>query len=160
MSVVIHFSKDLSAWLVEGMDEGRPTATLVQTMVEEKMAPGVAQAIVDAFLAARRAGRPVPVDAVTVDEEKLGYVNGAPTLRSENRVALFDRSVRVLARGSRPVWALFHSVMSARECAEVIELARPRLAPSTVVDPKTGRDVVADYRTSLGCSFARAKTSS
>ncbi len=34
-----------------------------------------------------------------------------------------------------------------------MRLARPRLAPSTVVDPETGRDVVASYRQSHGAFF-------
>ncbi len=43
--------------------------------------------------------------------------------------------------------------MSPGECDELIALARPRLVPSTVVDPQTGQDVVAGYRNSLGMFF-------
>ena len=49
--------------------------------------------------------------------------------------------------------ALVADVMSQEECAALIELARPRLAPSTVVDPTTGQDTVAQYRNSVGMFF-------
>ena len=49
--------------------------------------------------------------------------------------------------------AVLSDVLSLDECAELIERARPRLAPSTVVDPSTGGDVVAANRTSLGMFF-------
>jgi prolyl 4-hydroxylase len=48
---------------------------------------------------------------------------------------------------------LLGELMSPAECEELIALARPRLVPSTVVDPQTGQDVVADYRNSLGMFF-------
>jgi prolyl 4-hydroxylase len=48
--------------------------------------------------------------------------------------------------------------MSAGECAELIELARPRLAPSTIVNPYSGRDEVAAQRTSYGMFFRLAET--
>jgi prolyl 4-hydroxylase len=61
--------------------------------------------------------------------------------------------VRVLARGDSPTFALCDGLITDEECAELIALARPRLQPSTVVDPDSGQDVVATYRTSLGMFF-------
>ena len=48
--------------------------------------------------------------------------------------------------------------MSPAECAQLIALARPRLVPSTVVDPQTGQDVVAGYRNSAGMFFRPGET--
>jgi prolyl 4-hydroxylase len=158
MSTVIRFLPDLSRWLVQGLDTGLAPAALVKTMIAERMQPAVAQAIVDAFLEARRSGQPVPIDAVTVADELAAPAGDAAILRPGSRVDLPDRTVRVLVRGPRPAMAILAGVMTADECAELIALARPRLQPSTVVDPDSGHDVVASYRTSLGMFFRPAET--
>lgn len=54
--------------------------------------------------------------------------------------------------------AVLNGVFSAEECEEVIALARGRLRPSTLVDPRTGRDVVSGLRSSLGMFFRPAET--
>ena len=50
-----------------------------------------------------------------------------------------------------PFEALFAQLRP--ECEALIALAKPRLAPSTVVDPHSGQDVVAPHRNSLGMFF-------
>jgi prolyl 4-hydroxylase len=153
LSLVVRFSRDLSAWLVQSLDGETPPTSLVETMVQQRMDRAVASAIVDAFVTARRGGRPVPVDSVTMDEATADYVYDAPILRPGSRIDTSDRVVRVAARTDKPVLAVLRDVLSAEECAGLIERARPRLAPSTIVDPATGRDIVADHRTSLGMFF-------
>src|ERR1017187_9443114 len=58
MSTVVHFSHDLAAWIVDHLDRASPPATIIDIMVAERMEVHVAQAIVAAFLAARRSGEP------------------------------------------------------------------------------------------------------
>jgi prolyl 4-hydroxylase len=159
VSVVIHFSPDLSGWLTDRLDRGEDPARLVASMIEERMDRGVATAIVGAFLDARRTKRAAPTDSVVVEEDSLGYVEQASRLPSGTRIETFDRVVRVAARAERPVLAVLHDVLAPEECRELIELARPRLSPSTVVEPSTGRDVVAPYRNSFGMFFRPAETS-
>jgi prolyl 4-hydroxylase len=66
-------------------------------------------------------------------------------------------AIRVAARlnlpGVMPVLAVLTEVLSAEECAALIEMARPRLTPSTLVDPRTGRTVVSEQRQSSGMFF-------
>ena len=157
MSTVIRFLPDLSRWLVQGLDRGLAPTALVATMVDERMQPAVARAIVDAFLDARRAGRPVPVDAVTVHGEGVSPPATAAPPHAGARVATADREIRVLARGDNPTLALLDGVLSADECAALMALAAPRLRPSTVVDPDSGHDVVASYRNSVGMFFRPAE---
>ena len=57
-----------------------------------------------------------------------------------------------------PALALLQSVLSPEECAEFIALGRGRLRPSTVLDPATGRDVVAGHRSSEGMFFLPQET--
>src|SRR5450755_15582 len=82
MSTVVRFSPDLSNWLVQNLDQGQAPAALVQIMIEQRMDPQVARAIVDAFVEARRLGRPVPVDAVELEEALPEYVYGPPIVPS------------------------------------------------------------------------------
>jgi prolyl 4-hydroxylase len=155
VSTVIRFLPDLGRWLVQGLDSGLAPTALVKTMVDERMQPTVAQTIVEAFVEARRAGRPMPTGAITVEDD-LAAPAGA-RLPSGSRIATCDRDVRVLARGDKPTLALLEGVVSADECDALIALARPRLQPSTVVDPDSGRDVVASYRASDGMFFRPAE---
>lgn len=153
MSLVLRFSPDLVTWLVAELANGRPLGALVETMIEQKMDATVARAIADAVVAARLANRPLPVDSLTIDEGQIGYVYEAPVLRGGARIEAADATVRVLARSEKPRIAVLADVLGAAECAELIERARPRLRASTIVDPATGKDVVADHRTSRGMFF-------
>jgi prolyl 4-hydroxylase len=157
VSTVIRFLPELAQWVTQGLDEGLAPAALVTTMVGEKMQPEVATAIVTAFLDARRDGRPSPVDAVIVDDEITAPVPRGSPLLSGARIQAEDCTVRVLARADSPTLALLDGLVTPDECAELIALARTRLQPSTVVDPDSGQDVVASYRTSLGMFFRPAE---
>jgi prolyl 4-hydroxylase len=122
------------------------------------MEPKVARAIVDAFVHARRTGQPTPIDALTIPDERPEYLYGAPILPLRPRLPANDRVVPVLSRFAQPVLAVLGSVMSGQECAELIELARPRLQPSTIVNPYSGRDEVTAQRTSFGMFFRPGET--
>ena len=152
MSSVVHFSPDLSAWLVENLDRGQSAAGLVQIMVSERMDPHVASAIVTAFVRARESGTPPPVDSLTIDDLP-DYRYETPTLPPTARFRVGERTIRVLTRSREPALAVLADVLSAEECAALIALAKPRLTPSTIVNPTTGRDVVAAHRSSLGMFF-------
>ena len=50
----------------------------------------------------------------------------------------------------KPRAYLYHSFMSAEEADHLVELARPTVARSEVVDPETGGSVLDSVRTSHG----------
>jgi prolyl 4-hydroxylase len=152
MSTVVHFSRELGSFITERLDRGHPPAELVTTMVAERMQPRIANAIVAAFLEARRGARPLPIDTLVV-EDALFEASASTHPFQGAHARSGDRTVDVLARASHPTLALLAGVVSPAEAEQWIALARPRLRPSTVVDPKTGRDVVEPHRTSLGMFF-------
>jgi prolyl 4-hydroxylase len=156
VSTVVQFLPELSRWLVDGLDKGQPPAALVQTMIGQRMEPAVAHAIVDEFVRARRAGRPVPVDSIVLEYE--AFLREPLRLRAGARVPVEGTTVRVTARCESPALALLADLMSPAECKDLIALARPRLQPSTIVDPATGHDVVAGYRKSVGMFFRPDET--
>jgi prolyl 4-hydroxylase len=157
MSAVVRFSPDLSEWLVKNLNEGRSPAALVETMIAQRMEPSAAHSIVRAFVSAIQARSPVPVDSVPLELDSDPGAQ-APRLAGGPVLKAHDREIRVLARLQQPVLAVLSDVMSAEECKELIELARPRLKPSTIVDLQSGQDVVAAYRNSLGMFFRLRET--
>jgi prolyl 4-hydroxylase len=158
MSVVIQFSPGMGTWIVEGLDRGRPPGDLVAELTAQKIDARAARAIVDAFVAARRDGRPVPVDSVTVETGPPEYAYDEPRLRPGPRLPTRDGPIPVLARSEKPVIAVLGGVLSPDECAALIEAARPRLQRSTVADSRSGKDVVAAHRTSFGMFFRPRET--
>lgn len=152
MSSVVRFSPDLGTWLVDNLDQGQTAASLVQIMVQEQMEPHVARAIVQAFVDARAQGAALPVDSLIIEDPRE-FVYEAPILEPVPCIQAADRTIRVLSRTEQPALAVLGDVLSPEECAELIQLARPRLTPSTIVNPTTGQDVVAAQRTSLGMFF-------
>jgi prolyl 4-hydroxylase len=153
MSSVVRFQRELGQWLERSLDEGLPPRALVQTMIDGHMQPAVAHAIVDAFVGARREGVAVPVDTLVVSDDAAVFLRDAPLIAPGPTLPTSDGPVRVLARGASPNLALLEGLMTPAEGEALVALARPRLVPSTVVDPQTGQDVVAGYRNSLGMFF-------
>ena len=76
-----------------------------------------------------------------------------------NVIRTNDRVIGVRLRLERPVIAVFDNVLSDEECDELIRLARNSIAPSTVVENRTGKSRMSRVRTSSG-TFLRHDTSS
>lgn len=154
----VRFAPQLGAWIVENLDRGATPVALVQALHAQQMAADAALAIVQAFVAARSAGRPVPTDSVAWDAAAPGdYLAETPRLRAGATIQAVDRCVAVHARAHRPALAVLANVMDADECAELIALARDRLTPSTLVDVASGHDLVSAQRRSFGMFFRPAE---
>jgi prolyl 4-hydroxylase len=160
VTTLVRFAPALGEWIQQHLSAGRTAHELLETM-QEKMSPEAARAIVDGFVNARAAGTLAPIDCVTLlaptgaplPEAIAEYRYGTSRLRQGGSIATTDRVVRVSSRLERPVLAVLNDVFSGAECADLIEMARRRLTPSTIVDPKTGCDVVTGLRTSHGMFF-------
>jgi prolyl 4-hydroxylase len=150
MDAVLRFPPALSDWVVHNLRQSCTAAQVVEAMRAQDMPADAAKAIVDAFVFALRTGGPVPTDSVTVARP---YRYEASRLQPGTTIRTPDRLVRVAARAVQPAMAVLNDVFSAQECEALIALARPRLAPSTTVDPLTGKDRVGEQRSSLGMFF-------
>ena len=124
-------------------------------MRQQGMDPIAAEAIVAAWLDARGRGLPPPVDGIDLPDD--GAAGPVARLAPGTRLDAGDREVVVHMRVDDPVCATLGNVLDADECRTLIEMARPRLAPSTLVDPATGQDIVSDRRTSWGMFFRLAE---
>lgn len=153
MTSQLRFAPALGEWVAQHLAQGQPPAALVDAMRERQVAPAAAQAIVDAFVRARERGEPFPVDTVEV-----GTVVPGARLAEGPAVQTHDRRIRVAMRTGAPLLAVLQDVLDGAECEALIALARPRLKPSTLVDPVSGRDVASGLRGSLGMFFRPAET--
>jgi len=151
MRTVVRFSPDLGRWLVHGLDRGQAPQALVAAMQGQGMNARSAQAIVAAFVDARQRGVQPPADHIELPHEAAA--RPAARLAPGTRIAAHDREIGVHARTGDPVFAALGNVLDAAECQAVIEMARARLKPSTLVDPMSGRDIVSEQRTSWGMFF-------
>ncbi|MDH6166466.1 hypothetical protein M2282_001613 [Variovorax boronicumulans] len=151
MSTVVRFSPDLGRWLTHGLDAGQAPHALVATMLRQGMNERPARAIVAAYLDARQRGGAMPADAIELPDEAPS--RPVARLATGTRILAADREIVVHSRGEDPVFAALGNVVDADECKALIDMARPRLKPSTLVDPASGRDVVSDRRASWGMFF-------
>ncbi len=151
MARVIRFAPQLGHWLTGNLDRGQAPQALVDTMCQQGMEPRAAAAIVGTYVSARERGVAPPAEAIELPDEAAS----APVARLApgTRLDAGDREVLVHMRTGDPVCAALGNVLDAEECRALIELARPRLKASTLVDPMSGRDVVSDRRTSWGMFF-------
>jgi prolyl 4-hydroxylase len=158
MAMVVNFSTELRTWILHNLDRGCSPAALVGSMVERSFEPQIARGLIDAFVRARGAGVDPPAESLALDLPAPEYRYETARLAPGSAISTPDRTVRVLTRTERPVLAVLEGVLSAAECDELIELSRPRLRPSTVVDPQTGEDMIAEYRDSHGAFFRLEET--
>jgi prolyl 4-hydroxylase len=151
MARLIRFAPQLGHWLAGNLDRGQGPAALVDAMRQQGMEAHAAEAIVAATVEARRRGVAPPVDSVELPDD--GPAKAVARLAPGTRIDAGDREIVVHMRTEDPVVATLGNVLDADECRTLIEMARPRLEPSTLVDPATGRDAVSDKRSSWGMFF-------
>jgi len=158
MSILVNFSPELRTWILHNLDRGCTVEALVSSMVAQNFEPNTALGLVEAFQRARHAGIEPPTNAIELDAALDEYRYETPRLANGPVLRTSDRDIRVLLRLQQPVIALLDSVLSHEECDQIIALARGRLKPSTVVDPITGEDKIAEHRDSEGMFFKLNET--
>jgi prolyl 4-hydroxylase len=154
MGAVVHFPPQLKEWLIHNIKRGAPAASLISAMTTQGFTNEIATALVGAFLSAASSGKPFPSDSIEVDQSTSDeYRYEAVRFASGNVIKTGDRSVRVAMRAASPAIAVFDNFLSLDECDQLIAMARPRLSPSTITDPMTGKTVVSENRSSDGMFF-------
>ncbi len=125
----------LDAMKASGWDEDIAIAALEETMRSHL---GLAAGELAVATDATEPARPVP---------GAGIVAGTPAIRAG------DRDVSVVMAMTLPRVVVFADLLSAQDCAELIALARSRLARSETVETSTGASAVNPARTSEGMFF-------
>jgi prolyl 4-hydroxylase len=158
MTITVALSTGLRDWITDNVQRGNSPTAMVEALVNQKFEPRVARGLVDAFVSAHAAGTPPPEHTVKLEMAAPEYRYETPRIAPGNVIRAADAEIRVLQRLERPVIVLLEGVLSGPECTSLIELARPRLRRSTVVDPRVGKNTVADYRSSEGMFFRLGET--
>jgi prolyl 4-hydroxylase len=146
MQMLVTFSPELKHWISHNLARGCAHRIVIDGMTAQGFEPDVAAGMVAAFAQALAGG-----DALPDGEIVLDIVSGR--LAQGNRIHADGCDVDVLMRLERPCIAVLGNVLSTDECAAVIAMGTPRLAPSTVVDPGTGANLAAAHRSSDGMFF-------
>ncbi|NIF53466.1 2OG-Fe(II) oxygenase [Burkholderia sp. Ax-1724] len=158
MSITVNFPAEVRDWIAANLTRGVAPQAIVNELVSRNNAAELAAAMVNAVSAAFLYGTPMPGDKLEVGAAPLSYEAEPLRVRDGAQLQLGERKVRVLSRLQRPAAVHLANFLSADECEQLIALARPRLDRSTVVDPVTGRNVVAGHRSSYGMFFRLAET--
>jgi prolyl 4-hydroxylase len=153
MAISVNLSTGLRAWITDNLARGAPPAAVIEALVGRNFEPDVARGVVDAFVSAHAAGRPLPEHGVRLDMEAPHYVYEPPRIAPGHLIRAGEREIRVLHRLQSPVLATLEGVLSEPECAQLIGMAQPRLRRSTVVDPLTGANATVERRSSDGMFF-------
>jgi prolyl 4-hydroxylase len=154
MSARLHFTPQLRDWLLHNIDRGIPPAPLARNMVEQGFEAGLADALAHSFWAARATGTALPEDALEPNHIQAARYRYEPLrLAQGNTIEAVDHTIRVAMRAAQPGLAILDHLLDAEECEQLMALAVPRLRPSTIVDPMTGKDTASASRTSEGMFF-------
>jgi prolyl 4-hydroxylase len=153
MPIRVKLSPGLRARIADQIERGAPTESMIEELVARSFEPGIARSVVEAFVRARAVGQSLPEDEVRLDGEAPTYRYERPRIAPGPLIRAHDRDIRVLQRLTSPVVALLERVLSDTECAQLIEMARPRLQRSTVLDPASGKHAAVERRSSDGMFF-------
>ena len=135
---------ELRDWIVAQSAAGHSPEIVLEAMKASGWEEPVARVALAATLGEKAAGaaaastRPLPGRAI--DAARL-------------RIPAGDRDVAVLVAMSHPRVVVFGDLLSAEECAELIDLARKRLSRSETVATRTGQSEINEARTSDGMFF-------
>ena len=141
---------DTVEWILGQARAGQPPDTLLQPLLDDGWKQDEAIEAVESVVRewldshARDSGLPPSVPVPSPIE-----LNGASVLQ------VGDREVCVLAGMLLPRVIVFGGLLGDDECDELVEMSRPKLKRSTILDPDSGGDEVHVDRTSAGTFFPR-----
>ena len=158
MQAQIRITPQLRDWLLNNIRRGIPPAPLAQAMAVQGFDLDAAAPIVGVFWSAIATGAALP-GLILSAEQVAGAAYRYPPSRlpAGSSIVAGERSVPVVLRLAQPSVVLLDKVLSEAECEQLIAAARPRLRPSTIVDPATGKDRESATRSSEGMFFRLAE---
>jgi len=158
MTITVSFPAEIRDWIAHNLTRGVAPSAIIEELVGRSNPLELASAMVDAVSSAFMYGMPLPGGTIEVGAPPLTYQPEALRIPDGPLIPLGERTARVVARMQRPAAVQLANFLGANECEQLIALARPRLDRSTVVDPVTGRHVVAGHRSSHGMFFRLGET--
>jgi prolyl 4-hydroxylase len=140
---------ELRDWIVAQAAAGHSPEIVVEAMKASGWEEPTARTALATTLGEKVAGLPAAAPARPMP--------GRDISAARSRLPAGDREVALLMAMSHPRVVVFGDLLSAEECAELIALARTRLARSETVATRTGESEVNEARTSDGMFFHPAE---
>ncbi len=159
--MLVNFPQDVRDWLIAELARGTRIQSIAAQLQAQNVPVQLAHAIVDTVAKAVAAGTPPAAGRLHIDDAPFAEMPYQPEpshLAAARVLNGGDRNIEVIARLARPALAVLGNVLDAQECVDLIALGAARLAPTRVVDPQSGKDVIAGHRTSEGMFFRLAET--
>ncbi|MDQ6638821.1 MAG: 2OG-Fe(II) oxygenase [Pseudomonadota bacterium] len=145
---------ELRRWIVAQATAGHPPDIVLDAMKasgwDEAVALDALETTMKSHLGLAHDDASIAGEAAT---EPARPVPGARIVAGASAIRAGDRDVRVVMAMTLPRVVVFADLLSADECAELIALARSRLARSETVETTTGASAVNAARTSDGMFF-------
>lgn len=138
-------------WIADNLSRGCTPQSMIAAMVQAQFAPEIAAAHIASIATI------LPKSEMLQPQHNEPYHYEASRIAPGNTISLGDRTVNVALRLDHPDIVLIHGFMSDEECDTLIEQAREKLLPSTIVDPQSGDFRKIDARTSEGTYFQRGE---
>ena len=145
---------ELRRWIVAQAAAGHPPDIVLDAMKASGWDEAVARDALETTMKSRLGlANDDAASAVDAATEPARPVPGAGIAAGPPAIRAADRDVRVVMAMTLPRVVVFAELLSAGECAELIALARSRLARSETVETATGASAVNPARTSDGMFF-------
>ena len=140
---------ELRDWIVAQAAAGHSPEIVVEAMKASGWEEPTARIALATTLGEKVAGLPAAAPARPMPGREISA--------ARSRLPAGDREVALVMAMSHPRVVVFGDLLSAEECAELIALARTRLARSETVATRTGESEVNEARTSEGMFFHPAE---
>lgn len=154
MSTAQLITPELRRWIVAQAAAGHTAPVVIEAMKASGWVEETARDALETTLREHLEGGAAGHDG---DALPRSPVPGAALSAGQTVAPAGDRDVRVLLAMAEPRVVVVGDLVSARECEELIALARARLARSETVETKTGASAVNEARTSDGMFFLPAE---
>ena len=144
---------ELRRWIVAQAAAGHTAPTVIAAMQASGWAEDVARSALETTLR----GQGTDTGEALAGDPVRSPVPGAGLFAGQPRQLAAGREVSVLLAMAEPRVVVFGGLVDEAECAELIALARARLARSETVETRTGASAVNEARTSEGMFFLPAE---
>lgn len=153
---------ELQQWMRSAIKGGQSRATVVDALLKAGYQPAIANAVDQCFHAYP------PTDAVPGTDAKRSPVAVSSQQNPDTRFRAFSAGTSKIKLGAQqvdvrfairhPNIVLFANFLAEWECDALVEMSRPHLTPSRVVNAQHGEFELKPSRTSGGTHFARGET--
>jgi prolyl 4-hydroxylase len=144
MGTITHLSAEWEQWIAINIGRAVPAAVLVEEMVKNDFDLAFAMTAV-----AQRVN--------TAPNTNEAVYKNSPRNSWGNRIEIDHHTVGVVTRVGAPEVVVLEHVLTDAECDALIDLSRPKLSRSTIVDPDTGSYQIIAARSSEGTFFLRGE---